>query len=308
MPLSLTPTRAGVLMALGAIVGWSFNFIFSRSVAGIFPPFTFAFMRITVALIVFAPFAGRDFLRCWPIFLNRPFFYIFLALTGLGYFNPLIYISGQTTTAINMALLALASPIFTLILSRVFLGDAFTPRRLSGLFAAISGVVLLTTRGDVALLLELNFHIGDLIMIFASFIFACYSVSLRYIDERVSSNAFIFFLVAASFLFLLPPAAWEMSQGLQAQFTPVTITGIVYLGIVATILCYIGWNGAIARLGPGNTALLYYTMPLFIGFEAVLLLGEPLRWFHFVSGMLIIAGVLVATQKQVGDRTTKTAA
>ena len=297
MPLSLTPTRIGVLMVFGAIIGWSFNFIFSRTLAGVFPPFAFTLMRTTVALLVFAPFAAREFLRCWPLMRKRPVFYIFLALTGIGYYNPLIYISGQTTPAINMSLLALSSPVFTLALSRIFLGEPLTFRRLTGLIVALCGVVLLTARGDLTQLQNLRFHAGDLIMLFAAFIFACYSVGLRRMDPKVTSNAFIFFMFVASFLFLLPPAAWEIAQGMPMHFTPLTIVGILYLGIVASILCYICWNGAIARLGPGNVALLYYTMPLFIGIEAVLLLGEPLRWFHFASGALIIVGVLVATRK-----------
>ncbi len=240
MPLFLTPARIGVLMALGAIVGWSFNFIFSRSVAGIFPPFAFTLMRTTVALLVFAPFAGKEFVRSWPILRKRPLFYVVLALTGIGYYNPLVYISGQTTTAINMSLLALSSPIFTLILSRIFLGEALTFHRLSGLLAALCGVILLTSRGDPALLRELRFHAGDLIMLFAAFIFASYSVSLRRIDAEVNGNALIFFMFVVSFLFLLPPAAWELAQGMQVQFTPVAVAGILYLGIVASILCYIG--------------------------------------------------------------------
>lgn len=297
MALSLTPTRVGVLMAFGAIIGWSFNLIFSRSLAGVLPPFTFSLLRTAVALVVFAPFAGKAFLHCWPILRKRPVFYIFISLTGLGYYNALIYFAGQTTTVVNMALLGMTSPMFTLILSRIFLGEALTPRRLFGLIAAICGVTLLTARGDLALLRTLSFHTGDLFMITGAFIFACYSVSLHRVDAEVKGNAFIFAIIVVSIVFLLPCAAWERAIGLETHFTPVAIIGVVYLGVVASIFCYICWNGAIARLGPGTVALMYYTMPLFSGFEAVLLLGEPLRWFHFASGVLIIAGVLVATRK-----------
>lgn len=297
MPLSLAPARLGVLLALGAVVGWSFNYIFSRSIVGIFPPFTFTLMRTAVALLVFAPFAGKEFLRCWPILRKRKAFYIALALSGIGYYNPLVYISGQTTTAANMSLLALCSPIFTLLLSRAFLGEALTPRRLIGLFAALCGVILLTTRGDIALLREMRFHTGDLVMLFAALMFACYTVALRYADTEAGGNAILFAIFAYSFVFLLPPAAWELSRGMPMHFTTVSVAGIVYLGVVASVLCYVCWNRAIALVGPSNTSMLYYALPLFSGLEAALLLGEPLHWFHFVSGVLIIAGVCVATRK-----------
>ncbi len=297
MPFSLTTARVGVLMALGAITGWSFNFVFSRSLNGAVPPFTFTLLRTIVALAAFAPFAGKAFLEALPTLRRRPVFYIFLSLTGIGYYNAMVYIAGRTTTVINMSLLALSSPVFTLVLSRMFLGEALTPRRLFGLFAALCGVLLLTTRGDPALLREVRFQAGDLVMLSAACIFACYSVSLRRLDRNVSGNAFVFCMFVVSFIFLVPVSAWELADGQRLEFTPVAVAGIFYLGIVASIFCYICWNGAIARLGPGNVALIYYTMPLISGFNAVILLGEPLRWFHFASGALILAGILVATRR-----------
>ena len=297
MAFSLTPTRVGVLMVFGAIIGWSFNPIFSRSLAGVLPPFTFALLRTVVAIVVFAPFAGKAFLHAWPVIRKRPLFYIFLSLTGIGYYNALVYLAGQTTTAINMSLLTMTTPVFTLLLSRVFLGEPLTARRLFGVCAALCGVVLLTARGDLALLKTLSFREGDLYMLIGALIFACYSVSLHRIDPEVRGNAFVFTMFVVSVVFLLPCAAWERAAGLEINFTPTAITGILYLGTVASIFCYICWNGAIARLGPGTVSLIHYTMPLFTGIEAVMLLGEPLRWFHFASGAFIILGVLVATRK-----------
>ncbi len=76
-----------------------------------------------------------------------------------------------------------------------------------------------------------------------------------------------------------------------------SLTGIVYLGLVASIFCYICWNGAVARIGAASVALIYYMMPLFSGASGILLLGEPLRWFHFAGGALVITGVAVATRR-----------
>lgn len=297
MPLSLTPARAGVLMALGAITGWSLNFIFARSLAGVVPPFTLSFLRVCVAFIVLTPFAGKAFLQSWPVIRRRPVFYIFLAIVGLGYYNALVYTAGQTTSVINMALLAMSTPVFTLILSRIFLGEKLTKRRLFGIAAAACGVTLLAARGDLALLKTLGFQVGDLFMLVGAVFFASYNVSLWRVDPEVRGNTFIYVIVIFSIVFLLPCVAAEAALGMDFTLTPLAITGVIYLGIVASVICYLLWNGAIARIGPGNVALLYYTMPLISGLEAVVLLGEPLRWYHFASGVLIIAGVLVATRK-----------
>lgn len=300
MPLSLTPARLGILMALGAVFGWSLNLIFSRSLAGVVPPFTLTLLRSTVAMIAFAPFAYKDLLLGLPAIKKRPLFFIFLALMGIGYYNSLVYLAGHTTSVINMGLLALSSPVFTLVLSRIFLREPLTPQRLFGLLTAVLGVMFLITRGDLAQLKELSFHWGDLLMLLASFLFACYSVGFKFMRPGISGKGFLLCMFITSVIFLLPPAAWEYARGMRVHFTPTAITGIVYLGLVASIFCYICWNGAITRIGPGTTALFYYLLPLVSGLEALLLFpDETLRWFHIVSGSLILLGVFVATKPRL---------
>lgn len=289
--------KTGVLLALGATVGWSFNVLFARLLAGVVPPFTLILLRCIVAFICFAPFAGKTFLREWHLIRSRLGFYIILSLAGFGLFNAMIYLAGQTTSVINMALLNTSTPVFALILGRVLFGEPLTPRRLFGISAAVLGVALLTTRGDLTLLKGLTLQIGDLYMLGAAFLFACYTVGVRSKTPALSNNSLIFATFIISAIFLLPISAWEIASGKPLLVTPASVTGALYLGIVASILCYICWTGAISRIGPSNTSLIYYTLPLFSGIEAVLIAGESPHWYHFASGALIIAGVLVATKQ-----------
>lgn len=298
MPSSSNAALTGALLALGATVGWSGNFLFSRMLAGQVPPFTLILLRCLVAMVVFTPFALKAFRKSLPIFRDRPFFYIFLALAGLGYFNALIYLAGQTSSVINMSLLATLSPIFTILLSRVFLGEALSIRKILGILTAVAGVVLLTTKGDLELLRHFTFHAGDLFMLGSSLMFASYSVGLRFKSPALDNNAMILSTFVISTVFLIPIAAWELLvSGQTIAVTPASVTGVLYTGIVASVLCYWCWTNAITRVGPGIPALIYYTIPLFAGIEAVIFLGEPVFWVHFAGGGLIIAGVLLATRK-----------
>ncbi|MDL2210600.1 DMT family transporter [Desulfovibrio sp. OttesenSCG-928-O18] len=294
----MSETRIGVLMALAAVLGWSANTLFSRMLAGVVPPFTLSLLRTTVALVIFTPFALPSLRKAWPFIRARIRFYVFLAVTGLGVFNGLVYVAGRTTTAINMSILNTATPVFILLLARIKYGEALTPKRMFGVLAAIFGVLLLTTKGDIAVLRALSFQPGDLVMLCAAILFACYSVGVRYKDPEVDNNGLLLAMIAISFVYLLPLSAVELFVlDIPARITPASITGVLYLGIVASILCYIWWTGAISRIGPSATSLFYYLLPLFTGTEAVLILNEAVLWVHFVGGGLIIAGVIVATRK-----------
>ncbi len=304
MPASPVLTRTGALLALAATAGWSMNFLFSRALADSLPPFTLCFLRCLIACILFTPFALSCIIRDWPAVKSRLSFYIFLSLAGLGLFNSLIYFAGRSTSVVNMALLATASPVFTLILSRFLLGENLNRRRIFGIAAAVGGIVLLTVRGDLSVLLGLHFNNGDLIMLAASFLFAFYNVQVRFCPPDVSKDTVIGVMFLISSAVLLPASAWEVASGASLVWTAKTIAGIMYLGAIASIFCYWCWTRAITAIGPGNASLIYYTMPLFSGVEAMLFLHEAPHWTHFAGGALIIAGVVVATWPlRHGERT-----
>ncbi|MFW5730510.1 MAG: EamA family transporter, partial [Desulfonatronovibrionaceae bacterium] len=48
--------------------------------------------------------------------------------------------------------------------------------------------------------------------------------------------------------------------------------------------------------GPARAALIYYTLPLFSGLGAYVLLGEPVGWIHALSAVMILGGIVIATR------------
>jgi len=72
---------------------------------------------------------------------------------------------------------------------------------------------------------------------------------------------------------------------------------IIYLAVGPSLLAYLCWNRAIKMIGPVRTGLVYYCIPLFSGIEAYVLLNEPVHWVHALSGVMILAGVIIATRE-----------
>lgn len=237
MPPSNAPLT-GAALALGATLGWSGNFLFSRLLAGQAPPFTLILLRSLVAAIVFAPFAWPALKKNLLLFRARPFYYIFLALAGLGYFNALVYLAGRSTSVINMSLLATCTPIFTILFSRILLGEELSFRKILGVMLALAGVILLTAKGDVESLRHVSFQAGDLFMIAASLMFAAYSVGLRFAPPDLDSNALILSTFVISIIFLLPVSAWEPASGQTFAVNTATVTGVLYTGVIASVVCY----------------------------------------------------------------------
>ncbi len=273
----------GVLLALAATVIWSGNFIVARALADSMPPVSVSFARWLVATCALLPFGIGPLRREWPV-----------VRAHLAYF---LVTGGRTTAALNMALIATSSPIFIILFSRMFLGEAVTARRLAGLATAVCGIVVLVTRGDLARLASLTFTSGDLWMVAASMLFAGYSVLVRKRPAGVGQTTFLMATFIPGLLCIVPMLMWELSTGAVPVFTPQAVTGVLYVGLGASLVAFRCWNLAIASIGPSRSALIYYSLPAFSGLEALLLLGEPVTPAHFVSGALILGGILVATRE-----------
>jgi drug/metabolite transporter (DMT)-like permease len=285
---------SGYLFALGATAIWSGNFIVARGLSEIVPPVSLAFWRWVVAVIVFLPFALKPLIAERQQLLKNIRYLSVTALLGVTVFNTLIYIAGHTTSALNLSLIAITFPIFIIILSRMFYGEMITANKMLGIALVIGGVVLLITKGDLSVLRNISFAVGDLWMLSASAIFAIYSILIKQKPIELSIWAFQLSTFSLGLLFLFPFFVWESSTVSPGNYDTTTVLSILYVGIFASLIAFILWNKAIVNIGPSKSGLVYYTLPLFSGFLAHLFLDENIGLVHLFSALLIVAGIFTA--------------
>ncbi len=294
---STPPNRqslSGYLFAISATALWSGNFIIARGLNESIPPVTLAFWRWIVAVFVFLPFAWKPLMAQRDILKKHLPYLAITALLGITIFNTLIYFAGQTTTAINLSLISITFPIFIVIFSRILLRELFTLNKGIGIVLVITGVVLLITRGDPARLLNISFAIGDFWMLCAAIIFAVYSILLKNKPEQLSIWALQLSTFILGLIFLFPFFIWEWTTTAPVIYEPEIVFAILYVGIFASLTAFVLWNKAIAAVGPSKAAMIYYTLPLFSGFLAYLVLQEAISSLHFYCLLLIVTGILTA--------------
>lgn len=291
----LSATWRGILFALAATVVWSFNFIAARGLSESAPPCSLAFGRWLVAFCAVLPFALPALKREWRHFAVHWRYYLIVSLIGISFFNTAIYKGAHTVPALNMTLIATTSPLFTLLLARIFMEEGISRQRLLGISLAFGGVILLVCRGDLGMLTSLSFQEGDLLLLAASLSFSIYTLLVRKKPEGCSITAYLAVTFGLGMVMLLPAALWEHAGGAGVRFTPGLMAGLLYMGLGASLFSFWCWAKAINLIGPGRAAAVYYSLPLFAGVEAVLFLGEPVLWVHFASGALILGGLFLAT-------------
>lgn len=284
----------GFLFALAATALWSVNHFIARGLRGSVPPISLAFLRWTVATLVFLPFAARGILR-ERAEIRKHFPYITaVGLVGVSVFNTLIYFAGRTTTALNMSLLSLTFPVLIILLSRLLFGERISFRRLTGILIVLFGVAVLLTGGRPKALIGLELAAGDLLMLLAALLFAVYTLLLKRRPSTLSLESFQFSTFAVGTLLLAPAFAWE-----RAVLPPLVLDGlawgaVLYVGVFASLGAFLSWNKAIERIGAAKAGLVYYTLPVWSGLVAWIFLGEAPSVVQIVSMGMIVGGIALA--------------
>lgn len=284
----------GYFFALAATAIWSGNFIIARGLSDSIPPVSLAFWRWVVAIIAFLPFALGPMLA-ERILLKKHIRYLSVtALLGITVFNTLIYIAGHTTSALNLSLISITFPIFIVLLMRIFYRELITIKKGLGICLVAVGVVQLITKGNPSILLDISFAVGDIWMLAAALTFAIYSIQIKRKPKELSIWAMQLSTFLLGLIFLLPFFLWESVATPDIQWSVTTIGSILYVGIFASLTAFVLWNKAIIAIGPTKAGMVYYTLPLFSGVLAYILLQESISSRHFACAGLILSGIFVA--------------
>ena len=161
---------------------------------------------------------------------------------------------------------------------------------------SLAGVALVILNGNFVL--KLN-PIGDLLTFGAVVTWVIYSIIIAKVQERYSSwmiTRKIFFYGVVTLLpyFLVEPwdVTWEMVS------RPMVWGNIAYLGVLASLGCYVAWNIVIKRLGAVDATNYLYINPIVAMITANLLLGERITPLAIAGTALILVGVYLAERKK----------
>ncbi|WP_419781173.1 DMT family transporter [Maridesulfovibrio sp.] len=282
----------GMACALLATMLWAGAFVVARLAVGQISPMTLGASRWFIALLILCAFTMPRVKREWPVakkFLPQ---IIAAALTGVAAYSPLSYFAAQTTSAINLSLISVTSPIFIVIISSV-LGQKQSMNTWIGCTIALIGSFYLVSGGDLQQLLGLHFASGDILMLLAAVGFAVYSLILRKIPEGLSQLTVMTLMSFFAVLMLIPCVIWESTQpSMVFNMNGVVFFSIVFSAVCSSVIAWLTWNIGIEHAGPATSGMIYYSLPLWGGLFAFVFLGETMNSVHFISGILIIGGII----------------
>jgi drug/metabolite transporter (DMT)-like permease len=272
---------------------WSANGIAGRVAIGEVSPMVIVTLRWLISCSLLFAFAFSRIREDWLVLKHHIVRLVLGAIFGFTGFNALFYLSAHHTSAVNMTILQGALPIFVLMGAAIFQHTPLTLLQAIGIPFTLAGVIAVASQGELDVLLNFNFNIGDIGLVIACLSYAIYTLMLRN-RPKVSGIGFFAIVAMAAFITSLPLLGLEMALG-EAQWP--TVEGwmiVAFIGICPSLLAQLFFLKAVELIGPGRAANFTNLVPIFGPLLAIILLGEPFHLYHAVALMLVLGGITLA--------------
>ncbi len=280
-----------ILSGLAAASIWGGMYVVSEVVLETIPPFTLLSLRLLLGILVL----GTILLVRNPGAVRREAWLPLLGVGAIGYGLSLglQFVGTKLSTASNASLVTSASPAFMIVFAAILLGERITPRRLGALVLASAGVLAVidprTAQMDEATLW------GNMALFGAAVTWGLYSVLIRRVSFQRGTLGISLVTFVGGFLVGLPAVGIELRDPTLGQITFGIVLGVLYLGVVSTAGAMYLWNKSLALLEAGEVSLLFFAQPVVGAALGALLLGEQLGPGFWLGGVLIAAGLLIAS-------------
>jgi len=288
--------KAYIFLILATLF-WSGNFIVGKA-ASFFeiPPFTLNFYRWTFAWLILAPFTLKEIISKKKYILENIKLIIILGITSITIFNSIVYYSLNFTQVISGVLMISTIPVMIITFCWLLKIEKTNIYQILGVIFSLLGVLVIITKADIEILLDLNFNKGDLWIVVAMFSWALYSALLKRKKIELSQLSLLQTIITAGLIFLLPAYLIELSLGYKAIIGMPFILTLTYVVLFPGLASFIIWIKGISIIGSNRSGIFLHLMPIFSTIMAILIFGEKFMIFHLIGAMLIIIGIILSSR------------
>ena len=275
------------------------NLVVARGGVEYVPPISLAFWRWTLVFVILLPFTYLSLRKNYKIIKNEFKKLLFLGAMGCGVCGAFPFLAGKTTTVTNMGIIYTSSPIFIILLSGFFFHEKINFTKIIGLISCLIGVFAIIIKGDLDLLINLNFTIGDLWMLAAAIGWALYSIYLFHWKSKL--KIFQRFTLIAFFgaLSLFPFYISEELFFERTAFNNEFFMWIIFAAISPGIIAFTLYTVAQKKLGASLTGFTLYVFTIYGAIYGYFLFGEKFENYHLIGTVLVFIGVYLAKKKNV---------
>ncbi len=289
--MRISPAPIAHAAALFTACVWGMTFISTKVLLEHYTPLEVLFYRFVLCMAVMAAMKPVIFRHGggW----RTELLFICAGATGVSLYFYFENAALTYTYASNVSLIICTAPFLTGLVARIFLGETLYANFFTGFVVAITGIACISFTG--ASTLGLNPR-GDMLTVCAALCWAFYSTCTR----TLFSRGYPLFLATRRILLwgllttamVLPFQDVPLNPPMLTDLT--TWVNFLFLGVLASAVCFMLWNHALHSLGAVKCTAYVYFSPVVTVLGAVILLDERLTPLSVTGMVLTLAGLVLS--------------
>ena len=280
------------------IAGWSGNYVAGKIALRVFPPVLLYGLRVSFAGALILPVYWWERLqgkpRSWT-WRDVPLL-IVLGIFGVA-LNQFLFVIGLSRTSVaHSSIFANTTPILILLLASFRGLERLTGWKLVGVLVALAGVVLLRML-DSGPQSEATLA-GDFITFCGALAFSIFTVLGKPKANQFGTITVNTFAYVGGALLLAPVTLWQ-ATGFGFRAVPLSAwAAVVYMALLPSVICYLIYYYALARMEASRLAAFSYLQPLLAIVFGIVMLHEHVTFALIVSGVIIFGGVYITERSR----------
>ncbi|TKX82155.1 EamA family transporter [Halorubrum sp. SD626R] len=297
------PTALGryafALAPLAAAALWGGMYVVSKWGFALIPPVTLGFLRVALgAGALWLVVAGRG--GPGP---SRDEWATFAALGGWVTLTVATqFVGTELTNASQGSLLTVLTPVFTVALGALVLGERVTAAKAGGMtVAGVGTAVVLAGQYELASIAAGNL-LGVALLLVGSAAWAGYTVwGLRAVRRHGALRAATYSSLASVPMLGVLAAGELWYLGLSPAAIPLTaesVGAVSYLGVASTAAAWFLWYKGLEYVSAGTVAAFFFAQPVVGAALGAALLGEALGPGFLAGGALMAVGIWIVSRER----------
>ena len=303
------------LVAFLVVAIWGSTFVFTKMLllAGLSPAqiFTLRFLIAYTLLSAYDLAVNHSRFRVWGNTVKDELLMVLLGLTGGSAYFLSENAAMLYTTATNTSLIVCSCPLFAMLLVALVYRktEHFTRIQVFGSLLACLGMAVVVLNGHFVLHLS---PLGDALAFGACLCWAFYSLLIKIALERGKGDAGTSYsslfitrkvfgyglLTIIPYYVFVPSERWIFTTSIFEFFNASILLNLLFLGVVASMGCYLLWNWVIGKLGAVVATNWVYFNPITTIIFAWWLLNERITVWFLLGSAFILTGMFLCDKKR----------
>ncbi|MBN1301854.1 MAG: DMT family transporter [Melioribacteraceae bacterium] len=277
-----------------SVVFWGASFIATKSLLDTLSPLAIIYMRLLFGIFTVLVVAIK---RKRSFSLRIPDVKGIILLAAISTTHLWIQVTGmQFTTASNTGWIIGIIPVIMAILAYLFFREKMTSIQVSGAFISFAGLIMLISKGDLGSI-DFVSNKGDLLVLGSAFTWSFYSLAGKKVTLNYPPTMTILYLFITMLIIISPFTITNTNIDAVSAISSIDWLALVFLGVFCSGIAYVLWAQAMNELPAGKVGAFLYIEPFVTVFTAWLLLNEEITFLMMISGLIIIAGVILVNRK-----------